>query len=285
MATPKPFPADNHAISPSSERPVVLVAEHLGKRYRTGQQDIVALQDVSLRVLAGEFIVLLGPSGSGKSTLLNILGGLDRPSSGHARFAEHDLSEADDAALTRYRREHVGFVFQFHHLLPELTALENVLMPAMKTKSDLHHRDYALKLLEDFGLKDKAGRFPTQLSGGEQQMLAIGRALMSRPMLLLMDEPTTGMDFRHQLEILNVLKDLRSSGLAIVVVLHDLNLTARIADKVALLASGLKEGKSLMAYGTPEDVLNKELLQCAFAVNVESCLNEKGDRIYYFEPL
>ena len=112
--------------APFVERPAVLIAEHLGKRYRTGGQEIIALQDVNLRVRAGEFIVLLGPSGSGKSTLLNILGGLDRPSSGRAWFAEHDLSDADDAALTRYRREHVGFVFQFYNLMPSLTVRENV---------------------------------------------------------------------------------------------------------------------------------------------------------------
>ena len=106
----------------AAARPAVLVAEHLGKRYQTGEQEIIALQDVNLQILAGEFVVLLGPSGSGKSTLLNILGGLDRASSGRARFAEHDLSDADDAALTRYRREHVGFVFQFYNLMHGLAS-------------------------------------------------------------------------------------------------------------------------------------------------------------------
>ena len=172
-------------ITPLADRPAVLVAEHLSKRYRTGGQDILALQDVSLRVLAGEFIVLLGPSGSGKSTLLNILGGLDRPSSGHTRFAEHDLSEADDAALTRYRREHVGFVFQFYNLMPGLTVRENVQLVTDLVPSAMP-AEQALALV---GLQERLDHFPAQLSGGEQQRVAIARAIVKRPQVLLCDEP------------------------------------------------------------------------------------------------
>ena len=234
MATPKPFPADNHAISPSSERPVVLVAEHLGKRYRTGQQDIIALQDVSLRVLAGEFIVLLGPSGSGKSTLLNILGGLDRPSSGHARFAEHDLSEADDAALTRYRREHVGFVFQFYNLMPGLTVRENVQLVTDLVPGTMRAEE-ALALV---GLSERLDHFPAQLSGGEQQRVAIARAIVKRPQVLLCDEPTGALDYATGKQVLEVIETInRELGTTTVVITHNAAI-AGMADRVIHLAGG-----------------------------------------------
>ena len=231
---PKPFPADDHAISPSSERPVVLVAEHLGKRYRTGQQDIIALQDVSLRVLAGEFIVLLGPSGSGKSTLLNILGGLDRPSSGHARFAEHDLSEADDAALTRYRREHVGFVFQFYNLMPGLTVRENVQLVTDLVPGTMRAEE-ALALV---GLSERLDHFPAQLSGGEQQRVAIARAIVKRPQVLLCDEPTGALDYATGKQVLEVIETInRELGTTTVVITHNAAI-AGMADRVIYLAGG-----------------------------------------------
>ena len=219
---PKTFQAD-HAISPSSERPVVLVAEHLGKRYRTGQQDIIALQDVSLRVLAGEFIVLLGPSGSGKSTLLNILGGLDRPSSGHARFAEHDLSEADDAALTRYRREHVGFVFQFYNLMPGLTVRENVQLVTDLVPGTMRAEE-ALALV---GLSERLDHFPAQLSGGEQQRVAIARAIVKRPQVLLCDEPTGALDSATGIRVLETLaRANRELGTTVVIITHNAGIAA-----------------------------------------------------------
>ena len=234
MAMPKPFPADNHAISPSSERPVVLVAEHLGKRYRTGQQEIIALQDVSLRVLAGEFIVLLGPSGSGKSTLLNILGGLDRPSSGHARFAEHDLSEADDAALTRYRREHVGFVFQFYNLMPGLTVRENVQLVTDLVPGTMRAEE-ALTLV---GLSERLDHFPAQLSGGEQQRVANARAIVKRPQVLLCDEPTGALDYATGKQVLEVIETInRELGTTTVVITHNAAI-AGMADRVIHLAGG-----------------------------------------------
>jgi putative ABC transport system ATP-binding protein len=214
--------------------PAVLIAEHLFKRYRAGHQDIVALHDVSLRVLAGQFVVLLGPSGSGKSTLLNILGGLDRPSSGRTWFADHDLSQASDADLTRYRREHVGFVFQFYNLMPSLTVRENVqlvtdLVPAAMTA------DEALALV---GLSARLDHFPAQLSGGEQQRVAIARAIVKRPQVLLCDEPTGALDYATGKQVLEVIETInRELGTTTVVITHNAAI-AGMADRVIHLADG-----------------------------------------------
>jgi len=222
------------ASTPVAQRPVVLITEHLGKRYRTGNQDIVALDDVNLRVQAGEFIVLLGPSGSGKSTLLNILGGLDRPSSGRAWFAEHDLSHADDAALTRYRREHVGFVFQFYNLMPSLTVRENV-----QLVTDLvPHAMAAEEALALVGLSERLDHFPAQLSGGEQQRVAIARAIVKRPQVLLCDEPTGALDYATGKQVLEVIETInRELGTTTVVITHNAAI-AGMAERVIHLAGG-----------------------------------------------
>ena len=216
------------------DRPAVLVAERLGKRYRTGGQDIVALDDVNLQVFAGEFVVLLGPSGSGKSTLLNILGGLDRPSSGHARFADHDLSEADDDALTRYRREHVGFVFQFYNLMPGLTVRENVQLVTDLVPGAMPAEE-ALALV---GLQERLDHFPAQLSGGEQQRVAIARAIVKRPQVLLCDEPTGALDYATGKQVLEVIETInRELGTTTVVITHNAAI-AGMADRVIHLADG-----------------------------------------------
>lgn len=215
-------------------QPVVLVAEHLGKRYQAGEQEIIALEDVNLQVLAGEFIVLLGPSGSGKSTLLNILGGLDRPSSGRACFAEHDLSHADDAALTRYRREHVGFVFQFYNLMPSLTVRENVQLVTDLVPNAMRAED-ALALV---GLQARLDHFPAQLSGGEQQRVAIARAIVKRPQVLLCDEPTGALDYATGKQVLEVIETInRELGTTTVVITHNAAI-AGMADRVIHLAGG-----------------------------------------------
>ena len=213
---------------------MVLVAEHLGKRYQAGEQEIIALEDVNLQVLAGEFIVLLGPSGSGKSTLLNILGGLDRPSSGRACFAEHDLSDADDAALTRYRREHVGFVFQFYNLMPSLTVRENVQLVTDLVPNAMRAED-ALALV---GLQARLDHFPAQLSGGEQQRVAIARAIVKRPQVLLCDEPTGALDYATGKQVLEVIETInRELGTTTVVITHNAAI-AGMADRVIHLAGG-----------------------------------------------
>ena len=234
MATLQTPPANAPAVLPQGEHSAVLVAEHLGKRYRTGDQDIIALQDVNLRVLAGEFIVLLGPSGSGKSTLLNILGGLDRPSSGRAWFAEHDLSEADDAALTRYRREHVGFVFQFYNLMPSLTVRENVQLVTDLVPGAMAAED-ALALV---GLSERLDHFPAQLSGGEQQRVAIARAIVKRPQVLLCDEPTGALDYETGKLVLEVIAKINAElGTTAMVITHNAAI-AGMADRVVHLAGG-----------------------------------------------
>lgn len=234
MATLQTPPANAPAVLPQGEHSAVLVAEHLGKRYRTGDQDIIALQDVNLRVLAGEFIVLLGPSGSGKSTLLNILGGLDRPSSGSARFAEHELTGASDAELTRYRREHVGFVFQFYNLIPSLTVWENVALVAELVP----HPMPVSQALEQVGLADRAQHFPSQISGGEQQRVAIARAVVKQPEVLLCDEPTGALDCETGKRVLQTLLDIHDRlGTTVVVITHNAVIAA-LADRVIRLADG-----------------------------------------------
>ena len=179
------------AIIPKPGSPEPLFeARQITKVYHTGEVDVHALRGVDLDLFRGEFVILLGPSGSGKSTLLNILGGLDVPTSGTVRFEDHDLTKIDDAALTRYRRDHVGFVFQFYNLIPSLTARENVALVTEISEKPMR-ADEALKLV---GLDERMDHFPAQLSGGEQQRVAIARAVAKRPDVLLCDEPTGALD-------------------------------------------------------------------------------------------
>ena len=221
-------------ITPLADRPAVLVAEHLSKRYRTGGQDILALQDVSLRVLAGEFIVLLGPSGSGKSTLLNILGGLDRPSGGTLVYKDKNLTTASEAELTRYRREHVGFVFQFYNLIPSLTAEENVALVTDLADDPMAPAD-ALALV---GLAPRRHHFVSQLSGGEQQRVAIARAIAKRPEVLLCDEPTGALDVTTGITVLEAVERInRELGTLTVVITHNA-VMAEMADRVLHLSDG-----------------------------------------------
>jgi len=165
-------------------------ARGLEKVYRTGEVSVAALRGIDLDLYPGELVVLLGPSGSGKSTLLNVLGGLDTPTAGQVRWRGQDLATADDAALTRYRRDHVGFVFQFYNLVPSLTARENVALAAEIARDPMPAEE-ALGLV---GLSDRLDHFPSQLSGGQQQRVAIARAVVKRPDVLLCDEPTGALD-------------------------------------------------------------------------------------------
>jgi putative ABC transport system ATP-binding protein len=168
----------------------IFEARGLTKVYQMGEVRVEALRGVDLDLYPGEFVVLLGPSGSGKSTLLNILGGLDTPTAGSVRYAEHDLTVADEAAMTRYRREHVGFVFQFYNLIPSLTARENVALVTEIAANPMTPEE-ALALV---GLAQRMDHFPSQMSGGEQQRVAIARAVAKRPQVLLCDEPTGALD-------------------------------------------------------------------------------------------
>jgi len=214
--------------------PPVFQAHNLAKVYRTGEVEVVALHDVSLEIRRGEFIVLLGPSGSGKSTLLNILGGLDVPTRGEVRFGDHLLSGASEAELTRYRREHVGFVFQFYNLIPSLTVRENV---ALVTDIVAHPMDIdeAINLV---GLTPRKHHFPAQLSGGEQQRVAIARAIVKQPDVLLCDEPTGALDYTTGKLVLDVIAKVnRELGTTAIVITHNAAI-AGMADRVISLGDG-----------------------------------------------
>ena len=199
-----------------------------------GEVKVHALMDVNLSINRGEFIVLLGPSGSGKSTLLNILGGLDRPSSGIACFVDHDLSTATEAQLTQYRRDHVGFVFQFYNLIPSLTVRENVELVTDIVANPMP-ADEALGLV---GLGERLNHFPSQLSGGEQQRVAIARAIVKRPEVLLCDEPTGALDYATGKLVLEVIERInRELGTTAVVITHNAAI-AGMADRVLYLGGG-----------------------------------------------
>jgi putative ABC transport system ATP-binding protein len=212
----------------------VFQAQGLSKVYHMGEVDVYALREVDLELFAGEFVVLLGPSGSGKSTLLNILGGLDVPTSGSVRFLDHDLTVNDERELTRFRREHVGFVFQFYNLIPSLTALENV---ALVTDIAQRPMDPA-EALRMVGLEERMHHFPAQLSGGEQQRVAIARAIAKQPDVLLCDEPTGALDYETGLIVLQVLAEVnRKLGTTVAVITHNAAI-AGMADRVIRMRSG-----------------------------------------------
>jgi putative ABC transport system ATP-binding protein len=212
----------------------LLQARGLTRVYRTGEQEVLALDHVDLDVARGEFLVLLGPSGSGKSTLLNILGGLDLPTSGSVRFAEHRLDGASDDQLTTYRREHVGFVFQFYNLIPSLTARENVALVA----SIASHPMPVDEALAEVDLLPRADHFPSELSGGEQQRVAIARAIVKRPDLLLCDEPTGALDIQAGRRVLKAIARINQElGTTAIVITHNA-VIAQMADRVLHLAGG-----------------------------------------------
>ena len=212
----------------------VFQARGLTKVYHMGEVDVCALRDVDLDLFAGEFVVLLGPSGSGKSTLLNILGGLDVPTSGTVRFLDHDLTVDDERELTRFRREHVGFVFQFYNLIPSLTALENVALVTDIAERPMDPAE-ALRLV---GLSERMHHFPAQLSGGEQQRVAIARAIAKRPDVLLCDEPTGALDYETGLIVLQALAEVnRTLGTTVAVITHNAAI-AGMADRVVKMRSG-----------------------------------------------
>jgi putative ABC transport system ATP-binding protein len=223
------------------DRPDALFyARGLRKVYGSGSVEVVALQDIDLDLYAGEFVVILGPSGSGKSTLLNILGGLDAPSGGTVRFRDHVLTGATERALTQYRREHVGFVFQFYNLIPSLTALENVQLVTEMARDDPHGHPVQdpAATLRLVGLGDRLNFFPAQLSGGEQQRVAIARAVAKQPDVLLCDEPTGALDFETGKLVLDALRRAnRELHTTTVVITHNVSIAA-MADRVLRMRSG-----------------------------------------------
>jgi putative ABC transport system ATP-binding protein len=221
-------------IAPTTANNHLLRLENVTKTFQMGEVSVHALRDVSADVRRGEFIVMVGPSGSGKTTILNLIGGLDNATSGRLWFGDREITRFSPAELTRYRRETVGFVFQFYNLVPNLTAAENV-MVATELSRDPLPVDEALRLV---GLEDRATHFPSQLSGGEQQRVAIARALAKNPALLLCDEPTGALDFTTGKLVLRTLVDLnRRLGKTVVLITHN-GAIAPIADRVIRLRSG-----------------------------------------------
>lgn len=212
----------------------VFRAVDITKTYRMGEVEVHALRGVSLDLFEGEFVVLLGASGSGKSTLLNILGGLDAPTSGTVHYMSHDLTASDYSELTQYRRDNVGFVFQFYNLIPSLTARENVELITEIAASPMD----ALEALDLVGLKDRADHFPAQLSGGEQQRVAIARAIAKNPKVLLCDEPTGALDVQTGIVVLEAIASINQQlGTTTAVITHNAEI-AKMADRVISLSDG-----------------------------------------------
>jgi putative ABC transport system ATP-binding protein len=226
---------------------------NLSKTYGDGRTQVRALRGVDLDVPRGELLAIMGPSGSGKSTLLHILGALDAPTAGTVEVAGHRYEGLDDKGLTRLRRDHIGFVFQFFNLLPSLTAAENVLLPALIARhGDSAMRERAVAMLDQVGLGDRADHLPAELSGGQQQRVSIARALLLEPELVLADEPTGNLDRRSSREILGLLRGLAGDGHTIVMVTHDPT-AAAVADRVLFLRDGAVAGE--VAGGSTQRVI------------------------------
>lgn len=213
---------------------VLMKLERITKTYVMGEVQVEALKETSLDIYEGELLVILGPSGSGKSTLLNIVGGIDLPSGGSVYYGGEDLSRAADARLTLFRRNEVGFVFQFYNLIPDLTAGENVELAAGLVENPLS----AAGVLKEVGLADRMGHFPSQLSGGEQQRVSIARAMVKNPRLLLCDEPTGALDHQTGKLVLGLLAGInRDRGSTIIIVTHNTGIGA-MAHRVVRMRSG-----------------------------------------------
>jgi putative ABC transport system ATP-binding protein len=228
---------DRPLHSPADQREAIVEARDVSRRYGSGDAVVDAVRSVSLAVAPGELVAVMGPSGSGKSTLMHMLAGLDRPTSGRIWIAGTEVSALRDTALTRLRRAHIGFVFQFFNLLPMLTAEENILLPLSIAgrKPDDAFLD---RLVRSVGLEERLRHRPSELSGGQQQRVAIARALVSRPSVMFADEPTGNLDSRTSAEILELLRgSVDEYGQTTVMVTHDPR-AAAIADRVLFLADG-----------------------------------------------
>ncbi len=213
---------------------IVLKAENISKDYQMGEVIVKALKDASFEVQKGEFVVILGPSGSGKSTLLNIIGGMDTPTEGKVYFNGGLITDMSDKELTYYRRDRIGFVFQFYNLMSTLTAKENVELAAELCENAIDTDE----VMDAVGLGDRADHFPSQMSGGEQQRVAIARAVAKNPQILLCDEPTGALDFETGIQILKVLKDVNFKyGNTVILITHNSSIS-QMADKVIKMRSG-----------------------------------------------
>ena len=232
MYETSPAPAGAEAVA----HPIV-VARDLARRYGDGETAVTALDGVSLSVDRGELVAVMGPSGSGKSTLMHILAGLDKPTEGQVWIGDEEITGMGDNALTRLRRRHIGFVFQFFNLLPTLTAEENIVLPT-RIAGGRPDRDWLDEVIASVGLSDRRRHRPAQLSGGQQQRVAIARAMLSRPSVMFADEPTGNLDSRSSGEILELLRrSAEDYGQTTVMVTHDAH-AATIADRIVFLADG-----------------------------------------------
>lgn len=230
----------------------VYVVRQVTKIYPMGEVTVQALRGIDLELEAGEFVVILGPSGSGKSTLLNILGGLDVPTTGTVHYRDIDLTTADDAALTQFRRQHVGFVFQFYNLIPSLTATENVALVTEIAAQPLAPRE-ALRLV---ALEDRADFFPAQLSGGQQQRVAIARAIAKNPAVLLCDEPTGALDVATGITVLEALRTINEQlGTTTAIITHNAAIGG-MADRVI----SLHDGKSATSHRNQQKLAAAEIV-------------------------
>jgi putative ABC transport system ATP-binding protein len=240
------------ASADSSEAPdtdVVVSAESITRRYGEGDTAVDALHGVSLDVPKGQLTAVMGPSGSGKSTLMHILAGLDKPTSGEVRIAGTNISKLNDSDLTKLRRNHIGFVFQFFNLLPMLDAEENVVLP-LSIAGEKPDKAWVDQLLNEVGLADRRDHRPAELSGGQQQRVAIGRALVNKPTIIFADEPTGNLDSKTSGEILELLnRSVRELGQTIVMVTHEAR-AAAFADRVLFLDDGLivREARDISAH-------------------------------------
>jgi len=230
-------PLETMPTAPSAAKCVIRI-EDVHKYYELGETRVHALRGVSLEIARGEFVAIMGASGSGKSTFMNILGCLDKPSSGHYLLEGTDVSQHDKKALALIRNQKIGFVFQGFNLLARTTALENTELPTLYTKIDnSERRRRASEALAMVGLADRAHHFPSQMSGGQQQRVAVARALVNRPSILLADEPTGNLDSRTSVEIMEILQNLNDKGLTIVLVTHELDI-AQFARRVLIFRDG-----------------------------------------------
>jgi len=233
------------------EKTLQIQVENLSKSYQMGEVKVKALDDVSLEIYEGEFVVILGPSGSGKSTLLNIIGGMDSPTQGRVIVANEEITKYNDAKLTAYRRDKVGFVFQFYNLMANLTARENVEL-ATEICKDAMNIDEIMKEVE---LLDRKDHFPSQMSGGEQQRVAIARAVAKNPLLILCDEPTGALDFKTGILILSLLQKInRKLHKTVIVITHNMAV-GEMADRVIKMRSGkITESKENLEPIPPERI-------------------------------
>ena len=235
---------------PAINKTIVSI-ESASRIYRMGEVDVPALRNATLDIIDGEFLIIVGPSGSGKSTLLNLIGGMDRPSSGTVKFRGDTISDYSDKKLTIYRRTQVGFIFQFYNLIPSLTAVENVQVAVEVVPDPLD----PMESLAMVGLQDRASHFPSQLSGGEQQRVSVARALASNPRLLLCDEPTGALDLETSRQILRLLVDLsRDLGKTVVLITHN-SAIAGIGQRVAHIRDGAIRSIDVNETPTPPETV------------------------------